>query len=65
VLFRSLGKVIGNLLADMQISCEKLQHRAIALLQNISGANAEEAAAALQNSAGNIRQALQILQKNN
>ncbi len=60
-----LGKVIGNLLADMQISCEKLQHRAIALLQNISGANAEEAAAALQNSAGNIRQALQILQKNN
>ena len=57
------GKVIGNLLADMKISCGKLQQRAVALLMRLAEVDAAAAQKALEESGGVIRNALQILQK--
>jgi len=57
------GRVIGNLLADMKISCEKLQHRAVALLVRLTKVDDEKAKQALEQANGVIRSALQILQE--
>lgn len=57
------GRVIGNLLADMKISCGKLQERAVRLLQQLTGVPASVAEQALQESGGVIRTALQRLQQ--
>jgi N-acetylmuramic acid 6-phosphate etherase len=57
------GRVIGNLLVDMKISCEKLQQRAVALLVRLTDASADEAQKALEESGGIIRKALEQLQK--
>ena len=43
-----LGKVYSNLMVDMKPENEKLVQRAINIIIEISGASAEEAAAALQ-----------------
>jgi len=57
------GKVIGNLLADMKISCGKLEQRAIALLMRLAEVDEAKAQKALEQSKGVIRAALQILQE--
>ena len=57
------GRVIGNLLVDMKISCGKLQQRAVALLMRLADVSSEEAQKALEESGGVIRGALQKLQK--
>ncbi|MFA6931067.1 MAG: N-acetylmuramic acid 6-phosphate etherase [Lentisphaeria bacterium] len=57
------GRVIGNLLVDMKISCEKLQQRAVALLMRLADVSAEEAQQALDASGGVIRGALHKLHK--
>lgn len=56
------GRVIGNLLADMKISCGKLQQRAVALLMRLADVSAEQAQQALEESGGVIRSALTRLQ---
>ncbi len=57
------GRVIGNLLADMKISCGKLQQRAVALLMRLAEVESVEAQKALEESGGAIRGALDQLQK--
>jgi N-acetylmuramic acid 6-phosphate etherase len=52
------GRVSGNMMADMQISCEKLKMRAVRMLEMSTGISAEVAAALIEKHEGNVRKAM-------
>jgi N-acetylmuramic acid 6-phosphate etherase len=56
-----LGKVFGNLMIDVQPSNAKLRRRAIRILQEASGADEQEARAALEATANQVKPALVML----
>ena len=53
-----LGKVHGNLMVDLQVTCEKLQGRAERILQSMLEIDGEEAASLLAESDGHVKTAL-------
>ncbi len=53
-----MGKTFGNLMVDLQITNEKLQERAIRIIQSATGANALEAANALELSGNRVKLAI-------
>jgi N-acetylmuramic acid 6-phosphate etherase len=53
-----LGRVEGNLMADVQPMCEKLVDRAQRLVMNLAGVDAEMARRVLDESGGNVRDAV-------
>lgn len=55
-----LGRVYGGLMVDMQVSNRKLQSRAIAMVERISGCDADAAGRALAAAAGDIKLAVLI-----
>lgn len=59
-----LGRVEGNLMADLRPSCGKLQDRALRLVMELSGANETSAQAALDASGGQVREAVARLKGN-
>ncbi len=58
-----LGKVLGNWMIDVHPSNSKLRARAIRIVQGLSGAREEQAAAALEKSSWNIRSAWALLKR--
>jgi N-acetylmuramic acid 6-phosphate etherase len=55
-----LGRVYKGLMVDMQISNDKLLARACAMVSSISGCSAQKAAAALEQTNRNIKQAILV-----
>jgi len=53
-----LGKVYGNLMVDVQVSNDKLRHRAVRLIQLATGADSEAAAGALAAADGEVKTAI-------
>ena len=53
-----LGKVHGNLMVDLQVTCQKLQDRAERILQSMLKIDGEEAASLLADADGNVKTAL-------
>jgi N-acetylmuramic acid 6-phosphate etherase len=53
-----LGKVYGNLMVDLQVTCEKLQDRGERILEAMLGLGPEEAGALLERSGGHVKTAL-------
>jgi N-acetylmuramic acid 6-phosphate etherase len=53
-----LGKVYGNLMVDLQVTCEKLRDRGERILVETLGVDREEAAALLDGSAGHVKVAI-------
>lgn len=56
-----LGKVYGNLMVDVQPTNAKLQHRAVRILQEATGADAEAARQALETTGYEVKPALVML----
>jgi N-acetylmuramic acid 6-phosphate etherase len=56
-----LGKVYGNLMVDVRVSNQKLRRRAIGIIQQISGVDAETAAQSLEASHYEVKPALVML----
>ncbi len=56
-----LGKVYGNLMVDLRATNTKLQRRALALTQRVSGAGVAEASAALAACGGRVKVAIVML----
>lgn len=52
------GRVVGNMMAGMQISCEKLKQRAIRMLSVSTGINEGDAVLLLKKHKGNVRKAM-------
>jgi len=50
-----LGKVFGNLMVDMQVTCEKLRDRGQRILMEVLGVEREEAARLLDESNGRVK----------
>ncbi len=50
-----LGKVFGNLMVDMQVTCEKLRDRGQRILMEVLGVERPEAAALLEQSGGRVK----------
>jgi len=50
-----LGKVFGNLMVDMQVTCEKLRDRGERILMEILGVERPEAARLLEQSGGRVK----------
>jgi N-acetylmuramic acid 6-phosphate etherase len=55
-----LGKVYGNLMVDLQVTCTKLQDRAERILVELLGVDRERARALLVQSGGHVKTALVI-----
>lgn len=53
-----LGKVHGNLMVDLQVTCEKLQDRAERILREMLPISAEQATDLLRRAGGNVKTAL-------
>lgn len=53
-----LGKTFGNLMVDLQPTNEKLRVRAVGIVRDAVGIPEAEAAAALERSGGNVKQAI-------
>ena len=53
-----LGKVYGNLMVDLQVTCEKLQDRGERILSEMLGLDREAAARLLERSGGHVKTAL-------
>lgn len=53
-----LGKVHGNLMVDLQVTCQKLQDRAERILVSMLGVSREAAASLLADSDGHVKTAL-------
>jgi N-acetylmuramic acid 6-phosphate etherase len=53
-----LGKVYGNLMVDLQVTCEKLRDRGERILQGMLGVEREEAAELLEGADGHVKTAL-------
>ena len=53
-----LGKVWGNLMVDLQVTCQKLQDRGERILQGMLGVEREEAARPLSEAGGHVKTAL-------
>lgn len=53
-----LGKVYGNLMVDLQVTCEKLQDRGERILQGMLGIEREEAVELLEGAEGHVKTAL-------
>jgi len=53
-----LGKTFGNLMVDLQPTNEKLRVRAVGIVRDAAGIPEAEAAAALERSGGNVKQAI-------
>lgn len=58
-----LGKVMGNLMIDLNPSNRKLRHRAARIVQELTGAPAQLAAAELQTRRWNVRKAVKALHR--
>ncbi|MDQ3812883.1 MAG: N-acetylmuramic acid 6-phosphate etherase [Armatimonadota bacterium] len=56
-----LGRVEGNLMADLRPLCDKLIDRAQRLVMRLAGVEAETARRALDACGGNVREAVQLL----
>jgi N-acetylmuramic acid 6-phosphate etherase len=56
-----LGKVYGNLMVDVQPTNAKLRHRAVRILQQAAGVDAEAAQAALDATGYEVKPALVML----
>jgi N-acetylmuramic acid 6-phosphate etherase len=54
-----LGRVRGNRMADMTVSCSKLRDRAIRMIGQETGLDAADAADALDRAGGNVRKAIE------
>ncbi len=52
------GKVFGNLMVDLQVTCQKLQDRGERILQDVLGIARDEAAALLDDADGEVKTAL-------
>jgi N-acetylmuramic acid 6-phosphate etherase len=52
------GKVYGNLMVDLQITCQKLQDRGERILMDTTGVKREEARRLLQQSGGHVKTAI-------
>jgi N-acetylmuramic acid 6-phosphate etherase len=53
-----LGKVYGNLMVDLQVTCAKLQDRGERILMETLGVDRESARALLEDSEGSVKVAL-------
>lgn len=53
-----LGKVYGNLMVDLQVTCQKLQDRGERILESMLGVERAEAARLLEGSGGHVKTAL-------
>jgi N-acetylmuramic acid 6-phosphate etherase len=53
-----LGKAYGNLMVDLQVTCEKLQDRGERILQEMLGVDREEATELLAGAGGHVKTAL-------
>ncbi len=53
-----LGKVYGNLMVDLQVTCEKLRDRGERILQAMLGVDRERAAGLLDRAGGHVKTAL-------
>ncbi|WP_240741711.1 N-acetylmuramic acid 6-phosphate etherase [Deinococcus sp. KSM4-11] len=60
-LMVKLGKVYGNLMVDMRASNEKLQGRAVRLVQHATGVDDEQARSALGHADGHVKTAIVML----
>lgn len=58
-----LGKVLGNLMIDLDPSNEKLRDRAVRITTDITGADADAARAALEAAGWRVREAVRALQR--
>jgi len=58
-----LGRVTGNRMTDMRVSCSKLQHRARGIVMSETGCDAESADAALAATNANVREAIERIQQ--
>jgi N-acetylmuramic acid 6-phosphate etherase len=58
-----LGKVKGNLMVDVHPTNEKLRHRAVRIVQELTNAEPAEALAALEKENWNVRKAVEKLEK--
>jgi N-acetylmuramic acid 6-phosphate etherase len=56
-----LGKTFGNLMVDLQISNEKLQDRAIRIIEKATGATRSASIAALNDSGHEVKVAILML----
>ena len=56
-----LGKTFGNLMVDLQISNEKLQDRAVRIIEKATGATKEQSTKALQASGHEVKVAILML----
>ena len=56
-----LGKTFGNLMVDLQISNEKLQDRAVRIIEKATGASKKESTEALQASGHEVKVAILML----
>ena len=56
-----LGKTFGNLMVDLQISNEKLQDRAVRIIEKATGASKKESTEALQVSGHEVKVAILML----
>jgi len=53
-----LGKVYGNLMVDLQVTCEKLQDRGERIVQSVLGVDRAEARSLLERAGGHVKTAL-------
>jgi N-acetylmuramic acid 6-phosphate etherase len=56
-----LGKTFGNLMVDLQISNEKLQDRAVRIIEKATGVSKKESTEALQASGHEVKVAILML----
>jgi N-acetylmuramic acid 6-phosphate etherase len=52
------GKVYGNLMVDLQVTCQKLQDRGERILMDTLGVTREQAAGLLEASGGHVKTAI-------
>ena len=53
-----LGKVYGNLMVDLQVTCQKLRDRGERILMEVLGVERPEAARLLEGAGGHVKTAL-------
>ena len=53
-----LGKVFGNLMVDLQVTCDKLRDRGERILMEMRGLQREDAAVLLERAGGHVKTAL-------
>ena len=53
-----MGKVLGNLMVDLQVTCQKLQDRGERILMEATGMERDAAASLLDQAGGHVKTAL-------